>query len=84
MRVICRECEGKALISQVEEVSVELKKLYCLCLNPRCAHSFVMSFQFAHSLKPSAKEVDGYLLDCLRELPSHKRIQILEQLDMLT
>jgi hypothetical protein len=84
MKIICRECDGKILISEVEEVSLELNKLYCLCLNPRCAHSFVMSFCFSHSLKASAKEVNGFLLDRLRELPSDKRLQILEQLDMLT
>ncbi|WP_455883569.1 ogr/Delta-like zinc finger family protein [Pseudomonas putida] len=84
MRVICRECQGKALISQVEEVSLELKKLYCLCLNPRCGHSFVMGFQFSHSLNSSAKEVNGFLLDRLQELPSHERLQIFEQLGLLT
>ncbi|WP_081501792.1 ogr/Delta-like zinc finger family protein [Pseudomonas sp. GM60] len=84
MRINCRECKGKALISEVEDVSLELKRLYCLCLNPRCAYSFVMSFSFSHSLKPSAKEENGFLLDRLRELPSHKKLQILEQLDMLT
>lgn len=83
MKINCRECDSKALISEIEDVSVELKKLYCLCLNPRCAHSFVMSFSFSHSLKPSAKEVNGFLLDRLRELPSDTRLQILEQLDML-
>ena len=83
MKINCRECDGKALISEIEDVSVELKKLYCLCLNAKCAHSFVMSFSFSHSLKPSAKEENGFLLDRLRELSNDKRLQVLEQLDML-
>lgn len=81
MRVICHCCEGKALISEIEEVSPDSKKLYCLCLNPRCAHSFVMVLSFSHTLKPSAKNLDESLLERFRELSSAQQLQMLEQLD---
>lgn len=83
MRVICHCCEGKALISQVEEVSPDSKKLYCLCLNAKCGHSFVMDLCFSHTVKPSAKKFDGSLLERFRDLSSAQQLQLLEQLDML-
>lgn len=83
MRVICHWCEGKSLISEVEEVSPDFKKLYCVCLNPRCAHSFVMEFSFSHTLKPSAKKFDESLLERFRGLSSAQQLQMFEQLESL-
>ncbi|MGO2712502.1 ogr/Delta-like zinc finger family protein [Pseudomonas helleri] len=82
MRVICHCCDGKALISEVVDVSTELKNLYCLCLNPRCAHSFVMELNFSHTLKPSAKKNDKSLLERFRDLSSAQQLQMFEQLDI--
>lgn len=83
MRVICHWCEGKALISEVDEVSPDCKKLYCVCLNHRCAHSFVMELNFSHTLKPSAKKLDESLLKRFRELSSAQQLKMFEQLDIL-
>ncbi|MGP5403246.1 ogr/Delta-like zinc finger family protein [Pseudomonas helleri] len=83
MRVICHCCDGKALISEVEEVSPDLKKLYCLCLNHKCGHSFVMELCFSHTLKPSAKKAGESLLERFRELSSAQQLQMFEQLDSL-
>ncbi|MCW8275550.1 ogr/Delta-like zinc finger family protein [Pseudomonas sp. PCH199] len=81
MRVTCRDCEGKALISEVEELSSESKKLYCLCLSPRCGHSFVMDLAFSHTLNPSAKKLDISLLERFRELSSAQQLNLLDKLD---
>jgi hypothetical protein len=43
-----------------------------------------MSFQFSHSVNSSAKEINDSLLERLQELPSHERLQIFEQLGLLT
>lgn len=83
MRVVCHYCEGKALISKVEEVSPDLKKLYCLCLNHTCAHSFVMELGFSHTLKPSAKKPGESLLERFRDLSSAQQLQMFEQLESL-
>lgn len=83
MRVTCRECEGKALISEAEELSSESKKLYCLCLSPRCGHTFVMDLAYSHTVNPSAKKLDISLLDRFRALSSAQQLQMFEQLDFL-
>lgn len=83
MRVICHSCEGKALISEVKEVSPESKKLYCLCLNAKCGHSFVMDLCFSHTVKPSVKKSDSSLLERFRDLSNAQQLQLLEQLDIL-
>lgn len=54
MRVYCPICEAKARISSTETISKSLKKLYCVCLNAECAHSFAMMLSFAHTISPSA------------------------------
>ena len=83
MRIICRYCEGKALISKVDDVSPNIKILNCLCLNHLCAHSFVMELSFSHTVKPSAKKLDESLLERFRGLSNAQQLQMFEQLDML-
>lgn len=83
MRVTCRYCEGKALISKVEDVSSSLQKLYCMCLSFECSHKFVMDLEFSHTVKPSAKNLDDCLIERFRELSSVQQLQMFEQLGML-
>ena len=83
MRIICRDCGGKARIDSRENMSVEYAKLYCQCLDPRCGHSFVMSLSYSHPLRPSAASVDQLIFDRLRELPLSKQRQLFDQLSSL-
>lgn len=83
MRIICRDCGGKARIGSRENMSVEYAKLYCQCLDPRCGHSFVMSLSYSHPLRPSASSVDQLIFDRLRELPVSKQRQLFDQLSSL-
>jgi hypothetical protein len=83
MRVKCNFCHGKALVSEVEEVSLDTKKLYCLCLNARCGHSFVMELSFSHTLRPSAKTIDESLFKRFRELSNDQQLKMFEQLESL-
>lgn len=83
MKVVCHFCEGKALISEVEDVSPGSKKLYCICLNARCGHSFVMGLSFSHTLKPSAKKFDDDLLERFRKLSNSQQLQMFEKISTL-
>ena len=83
MRVNCNCCHGKALISEVDETSPGTNKLYCLCLNARCGHSFVMELSFSHTLKPSAKKVDESLFERFRGLSNAQQLQMFEHLESL-
>ena len=84
MRVYCRECGSKALITEEEKISSVLSKLYCQCTNARtCGHCFVANMSFSHTLKPSAANPNSALLDRLRELPREQQLQMFEQLESL-
>ncbi|BFR48746.1 ogr/Delta-like zinc finger family protein [Nitratidesulfovibrio sp. HK-II] len=56
MRIICDKCHGKARITTRREITPRFTKLYCVCNNAECGHSFVMHLEFAHSLSPSGLE----------------------------
>ena len=83
MRIICRDCAGKARIDSRENMNVEYAKLYCQCLNPRCGHTFVMNLTYSHPLRPSAQSVDQLILDRLREMPPAQQRQLFDQLSSL-
>lgn len=53
MRIICDKCHGKARITTRREITPRFTKLYCVCNNAECGHSFVMHLEFAHTLSPS-------------------------------
>ncbi|WP_339495083.1 ogr/Delta-like zinc finger family protein [Pseudomonas sp. RA_105y_Pfl2_P56] len=83
MRVYCRECGSKALITEEEKMSSVFSKLYCQCTNARaCGHSFVAHINFSHTLKPSAVKPNNSLLVRLCELPRDQQLQMFEQLDV--
>lgn len=71
------------MISEVEDISDKSKKLYCLCINARCGHSFVMDLVFSHTLKRSARKNDDSLLKRFSELSSVQQVLLFEQLDAL-
>lgn len=85
MRVYCRECGSKALITEEEKVSSVFSKLYCQCTNSRsCGHCFVAHMSFSHTLKPSAVKLNNSLLERLRELPVDQQLKLFEQLYIST
>jgi len=85
MRVYCGSCGKKARIAKVEEESPTYAKLYCMCLEPLCGHSFISEFSFSHTLKPSKlKPPEKTVLDRILQLSKEQQAQLLEQLDLLT
>lgn len=85
MRIYCRECGNKAFISRAEEETPKYAKLYCMCLEPTCAHSFVSEMHFSHTLKPSRiKPIDNTMLERILKLTGEQQMELLEQLDLLT
>lgn len=53
MRVNCVSCGHKARIAKTEDESASHVKLFCVCLDIECSHSFVAELNFSHTLKPS-------------------------------
>lgn len=84
MRVYCGHCGQKARIARVEEESPKYAKLYCICLEPYCGHSFISEFIFSHTLKPSKlKPPEKTMLDQILQLTEEQKIQVFQQLDLL-
>ena len=53
MRVICKYCQSKALITSSNELSNTVKDLYCQCTKTReCGASFVYTLAYKHDLNP--------------------------------
>ena len=78
MRIVCRECHGKARISSRNELSVDYTNLYCLCLE--CGHQFVVNLAYSHTTRPGAKAVDQLLFDRLRNMPRTQQRELFAQL----
>ena len=58
MKISCKECGYKARITTSNRISPETAHLYCACTNPFCAHSFVVSLSFSHTISAPAKNID--------------------------
>lgn len=85
MRVYCGSCGKKSRISRVEQESPTYARLYCMCLEPQCGHSFVSEFSFSHTLKPpNSKTLGNTMIDRILQLTEEQQRQILQQLDLLT
>lgn len=83
MRIYCNACGGKARIGSRDELSREFARLYCMCLDPRCGHTFVMNLTYSHALRPAAGGIDQILFDRLRQLPAAQQRQLFDQLGSL-
>lgn len=84
MRIYCRDCGNKALITRAEEETAQYAKLYCICIEPTCGHGFLSELRFSHTLKPSKiLPADEKILDRILKLTGEQQKQLLEQLDML-
>lgn len=84
MRIYCRDCGSKALITRVVKEALEYTKLYCICLDPTCGHGFVSELRLSHTLKPSKiKPADSAMIERIFKLSDDQQTQLLQQLDML-
>lgn len=81
MRVKC-ECGHKARITNRNEYSPHIAKLYCQCQDVRCGHTFVMDLSFSHSIRPPSSSIDQLLFDQLKTLSSHDRNRLIHRLQM--
>lgn len=77
MRVYCPVCGHVSRICTRTKLSAKLSNLYCICLNPMCAHSFVMDLAYNHTLSPSAYDLPKRIRDKLPHTKSRRQIQLL-------
>jgi hypothetical protein len=75
MRIVCDRCGHKAKISTRRNETPYFTRLYCVCTNPECAHSFVMNLEFSHTLSPSALDLPEQTRTALSECTSRREVQ---------
>lgn len=57
MRIKCNKCGSHATIRSSEQPSTEVKRLYCICNNIQCGHTFAMDVTFSYTISPSAMDL---------------------------
>ena len=82
MRVLCKECGGKAVITKSNRVSAAYTTLYCSCKDSECGHSFVMELSYKKSLSPSAKTTSEVVMALCKALPKEQRQAIQQELSL--
>lgn len=80
MRVYCTACDSKGKITSREQQAKTFAKLYCLCLNAKCGHTWVAHLTFSHSIREPVRSLDTLLLDHLRDLPAAQKQLLFDQL----
>lgn len=79
MRVMCRSCGSKAIISSTERISDDFSRLYCQCKNVKsCGHTFVMDLGFSHTLNPPTGVIDQLLVERIRQMPVERQQELFE------
>lgn len=76
MLIRCSRCQTKAIITTRSELTPQFTKLYCVCTNAQCGHTFVMNLEFDHTLSPSAFDLSEAARKALQECSSTRHIQL--------
>jgi hypothetical protein len=79
MRIICPNCQSKAVITSRDQQSNHVFNLYCSCTNTKhCGQTFVSTLSFSHTLNPPVKSTLDLAASLLRTLPVKERQQLLD------
>ncbi|MCE0492837.1 ogr/Delta-like zinc finger family protein [Vibrio salinus] len=84
MKVLCPECESKAIIQKSNHRSAKYSNLYCSCSTPECGHTLVINLNFSHTLSTSAKTTSQLSFNLINALVSEERKKLQEQLNFST
>jgi hypothetical protein len=83
MRVYCKECGQRGRITKTNQLSSAVADLYCQCTDAECGHSWVATLSFAHTLSPSAKTADQFVLKLTSMLTPEGKQLVLKELGAL-
>ncbi|WP_080558802.1 ogr/Delta-like zinc finger family protein [Gallibacterium anatis] len=66
-RVFCRHCGYKAYIKRSVREHADLTKLYCVCTNPSCNHSFVQNDLILNLINNLSKDDKNKIFEHLQQ-----------------
>ncbi|MDC9605368.1 ogr/Delta-like zinc finger family protein [Xenorhabdus griffiniae] len=80
LKIICPECDAKAIIRKTNRMHREIADMYCSCPDVECGHILMMNLTFSHTISPSAKTGNILLRNVINNLSSQ---QLQMALDLL-
>jgi predicted RNA-binding Zn-ribbon protein involved in translation (DUF1610 family) len=75
----CPHCNSRAITRSAREMSITLREIVYMCLNPECGHTYVANLEVVRTLSLSAKPRQEVRLP----ISPHVRQRVMEQLDLL-
>lgn len=57
MRIRCNICNSVCLITKRHTITPQFTRLYCVCKNASCGHTFATSLSFEYTISPSALDL---------------------------
>ena len=76
MRVKCRYCHSKAVITHSVELSNSVTELYVSCSNPECGARAVVRMFYAHTITPPADTLLNSLHEQVAEMDPEARREL--------
>lgn len=77
----CKECGSKAVVTKTEREHVDFNRLYLMCKNPKCGHSWVSHLTFSHSTKESRLGKNGLVAFLVEKLPLEDLSELKEAIE---
>ncbi len=76
-RVLCPNCEAKAIVTSREKQTTGVSHLYCSCTNSKdCGATFRVTLSFDHYLNPPVCNTLDLAVALIRKLPKDKQLDL--------
>lgn len=81
MRIMirCPHCDSRAIARSSRELSVTMREIIYMCIDPECGHTYVAQLEIVRTLSPSAKPKSEVRLP----ISPYVRQRVMEQLELL-
>jgi len=82
MRIKCNKCGSNATIRSSDQPSTEIKRLYCICNNIQCGHTFAMDVTFSYTISPSAMDLPREVRDRIQASTTMEQREMFQTLQV--
>lgn len=77
-RVLCPNCEAKAIVTSREKQTTGVSHLYCSCTNSKeCGATFRVTQSFDHYLNPPLRSTQDLAASLLKSLSKEQQLSLL-------
>lgn len=79
IQTLCPHCRSTSIARTSRELSVTMKEITYMCIDPECGHTYIVTHEVTRTLSPSAKPDPKVSLP----LSPHTRERVMKQLELL-